>query len=528
MNFSTPWTIGRVATMAAGALVLTLSAPASRGASAAYAALHVVPAEAAPRTPLDRTKSDEDIEAEAAALAASGDFAGAAIRYRELTKRRPDSFVAWYNLACALAQLEHPDEAWGALERSIELGMNDLTHLRLDPHIEPLRGGERFADLEARWPEIMERQAEVRFARAIERFGRGYHTQRDDLLRVRFAVGQPRQTFDMAHEELHIVSRWAMEHLFANLADAEDGTVPWVTVVIPTDADFASWARERHGDAARGPTQQIAGTYDHDRKELVCKDLGSTLRHEVFHALHYRSQSLHAQRHAAWVLEGLAALVEDFDLDYQGTPVFVPSWRTNAARRAFRGGRLKTIEQLTSMPDHIFVGQSPLLHYAEARTLMLYMYAAGRLAEFYRNYVDTWEEDRTGLAAILRTFDATLPQIEASYRRWVQSLPTAPEQMHPPAATLGIDVDPERGEGLAVIRTVRGSPGRRAGLRPRDVLVAVNGQGTRDINELYRVLGRYTPGNLVVLTVRRGREILELNARLGRSSDYEQIVVPGG
>lgn len=472
--------------------------------------------------------SDPQLETEAYVLATSGDYAGALPLFREMARRDPESFVPTYNIACTLAQLGRTDEALDALGRAIELGFDDLAHLRHDPDLAPLRETDRFQAILDGWPERMEALAQARFDELIERFGGAYYTEEDAFLRLRFAVGLPRESFAMARDELDTVSRWAVAHLFENLAEADDASVPWVSVVIPTDGDFARWAAQRHGAAARGATRQIAGTYDHDRKELVCKDLGATLRHEVFHALHYRSQSLEGQRHASWIMEGLASLVEDVDVNADGTPAFAPSWRSNLVRKAHRGNGLKTLRQLAETPDHLFVGTSQLLHYGHARTVMLYLVAAGKLEAFYENYVNTWDRDRTGIQALERTFEAEIDQIELSFRRWLERLPVAPEQHHPPAATLGIDVDGERGEGLAVLRVARGSPGRKAGLRPRDVLVAVNGQGTRDINELYRVIGRYLPGDMVVLSVRRGQRVLELPARLASRRDFDTVRIPGG
>lgn len=472
--------------------------------------------------------SDAQLETEAYALATEGDYAGALPLFQEMARRDPESFVPPYNIASALAQLGRPDESLDALDRALELGFDDLAHLQHDPDLEPIRGTERFEAIVEAWPERMEVLAQARFDALVKRFGGNYATEEDAFLRLRFAVGLPQQSFAMAREELDLVSRWAVAHLFENLSEADDASVPWVSVVIPTDGDFARWAAQRHGAAARGATRQIAGTYDHDRKELVCKDLGATLRHEVFHAMHYRSQSLLGQRHASWIMEGMASLVEDVDVNPDGTPAFAPSWRSNLVRKAHRGNGLKTLEQLAQTPDHLFVGTSQLLHYGHARTVMLYLVADGKLEAFYDNYVDTWDRDRTGIQALERTFDAEIDQIELSFRRWIERLPVAPEQNHPPTATLGIDVDGERGEGLAVLRIARNSPGRKAGLRPRDVLVAVNGQGTRDINELYRVIGRYLPGDTVVLSVRRGRRMLELPAQLAGRREFDTVRIPGG
>lgn len=470
---------------------------------------------------------NDRLEADAVALVVAGDHAQALPRFEELARRQPDSFVPPYNIASVLAQLGRLDEALDALDNALERGLDDLAHLQNDPDLEPIRDTDRFRAILDTWPERMERLAHARFTSVRERFGERYHVEEDEFLRLRFAVGLPRASFAMARAELDVVARWAVAELFTNLTQADGAAVPWVSVAVPTDEDFARWAQGRHGEAARDDTRQIAGTYDHDRKELVCKDLGATLRHEVFHALHYRSQGLVGQRHALWIMEGLASLVEDFDpaapFDGEADPAYTPSWRTNIVRKALLADQLKSIADLAATPDHVFSGASPLLHYGHARAVMLYLVAAGRLPDFYRHYVDTWSNDRTGILALERTFGADIAQVEVSFRRWVERLPVAPEQNHPPTATLGTDVDGERGEGLAVLRTARGSPGRLAGLRPRDVLVAVNGQGTRDVNELYRVLGRYMPGDLVILSVRRRDEMLELPARLASKREFETV-----
>ncbi len=472
--------------------------------------------------------SDAQLETEAFALAMDGDYEGALPLFEEMARRQPESYVPQYNVASSLAQLGRTDESLDALDRALELGFDELAHLQNDPDLDPVRDTDRFKTIIEGWPERMEALAKTRFDELLRKFGGGYYSEEDAFLRLRFAVGLPQQSFSMARGELDTVSRWAVAELFDNLVEADTASVPWVSVVIPTDSDFRRWADIRHGEAARGATRQIAGTYDHDRKELVCKDLGATLRHEVFHALHYRSQSLEGQRHASWVMEGMASLVEDFDTDADGTPSFAPSWRTNLVRKAGGTRHLKTLQELAETPDHLFTGTSQLLHYGHARTVMLYLVAADKLGEFYDNYVDTWERDRTGVQALERTFGTEIDRIELSFRRWLDRLPVAPEQNYPPNATLGIDVDGERGEGLAVLRTAPGSPGRNAGLRRSDVLVAVNGQGTRDINELYRVVGRYVPGDVVVLSVRRGRQMLELPARLASRREFGSVTIPGG
>ena len=49
-----------------------------------------------------------------------------------------------YNLACSYSLLGELDAAFGALDRAIELGYDEVDHLRRDPDLENLRGDRRY------------------------------------------------------------------------------------------------------------------------------------------------------------------------------------------------------------------------------------------------------------------------------------------------------------------------------------------------------------------------------------------------
>lgn len=59
----------------------------------------------------------------------------------------PGDAVAWYNLACSLALLERREDAFSALERSVELGFADPEAMEGDSDLESLRETPRFARL---------------------------------------------------------------------------------------------------------------------------------------------------------------------------------------------------------------------------------------------------------------------------------------------------------------------------------------------------------------------------------------------
>lgn len=63
---------------------------------------------------------------------------------RKLADLLPDESTVHYNLACSLALTGQSDEAFGALQRAIELGYDDAAFLRDDEDLQSLRGDPRF------------------------------------------------------------------------------------------------------------------------------------------------------------------------------------------------------------------------------------------------------------------------------------------------------------------------------------------------------------------------------------------------
>ena len=66
---------------------------------------------------------------------------------KKLSKLRPDSPFAHYNLACSLSLLGDITGSFKALKQAIELGYDDFLFMRNDPDLSNLRCDERFCDL---------------------------------------------------------------------------------------------------------------------------------------------------------------------------------------------------------------------------------------------------------------------------------------------------------------------------------------------------------------------------------------------
>ena len=71
-----------------------------------------------------------------------------------------------------------------------------------------------------------------------------------------------------------------------------------------------------------------------------------------------------------------------------------------------------------------------------------------------------------------------------------------------------------QGPGVRVDSVVEGSPAAAAGIEAGDVLLAVDGDSTKDLRAYQNVLEARSPGDRVKLTLRRGEATIELEATL--------------
>lgn len=63
---------------------------------------------------------------------------------KRLAELCPEDGVVFYNLACSYALVGEPDQAFAALEKSVELGYNDWKHMLSDADLKSLHRDPRF------------------------------------------------------------------------------------------------------------------------------------------------------------------------------------------------------------------------------------------------------------------------------------------------------------------------------------------------------------------------------------------------
>jgi PDZ domain-containing protein len=464
----------------------------------------------------ERERRINELQPKIGDAVARRDWAKAEELLREHLKLEPGSFVVLYNLACMRSLQGDGEGGLELLKKSIEAGFIDRYRMGSDPDLGAVRRIEGFGVITEGWPKILAAHLESNLRHAGRIFdgkNGAYATTRDERMRIAVMSAMDPVSTDQARADIARLYDWGLSRVFPDLAAGKGDGDAWAVVVLPTQRDFRKWVVATYGlDAIEG-LSGIGGHYDDDQKRLVAMDLGATLRHEFFHVLHWRSARRLGQDHPVWIQEGLCSLVEDYEVGSDGKADSlrpVPSWRSNIAKRLSAGARLPGLKQLATMKRERFTGANPLANYAAARTFFLYLFQRDKLREWYGHYTAHYEEDPTGVRAVEAVLGKSAPEIDKDYRAWLKALPEVAEQLHPGSVGLGADVEGGDGDGpviVAIPRASRGrpSPAQRAGLRIGDVITAVNGQPTRDLNELVRVLGGHKEGDEVEVEYRRGK-----------------------
>jgi hypothetical protein len=485
------------------------------GSLVAAALLLIAPATSAQPEPPSKAL---EIQAQAFAAIDKGDYAKAEKLLREELKLDEGNFVIYYNIACMRAMQNDGPGAAKLVVDAVEHGFVDLYQLRKDPQLELARQQPEIKALISNWPKVLERQVDANLKATREFFQdkpKPYVETRDEKMRLVYLSAMDAKSTDQARADIARLYQWGIENVFPDLDDPEKSKRDaWCVVVLPTPRDFMHWAMVNFGAAAVNPTlgAGIGGAYVHDTKRLVAQDLGATLRHEFFHVIHWRSTVRLMEDHPVWIQEGLCSLVEDYEVGADGAAASlkpVPSWRTNISKRLAQGGHLLSIKQVANISREKFTGDRPLANYAQARTIFLFLFEKHKLKDWYAAYTSGYHEDPTGVKAIEQVFGKPIADVDKDYKAWVHGLPMVAEQIRPGEASLGVDVDPGSGDGpvIAEIPNDRHGPPnpvRQAGMKVGDVITAIDGRPTRDLNELVRLLGEHEVGDVVEVSYRRG------------------------
>lgn len=440
-------------------------------------------------------------------------------------------FVPYYNMACVRAV---QDDRAGGMEwllQAVARGFCDLNQIQRDSYLRSLHEEPGFKNLVEHWPEFLEKRVDAQVAELRKQFPGRLSEQRDPAMRLVYLTAASDAVSAQVHEELDRVAGWCDAGIFKGLmGDPKSARDPWVAIVVPNRDGFMRWAALEYGpDAVKG-FAMVGGQYSRDDQQLVSLDAGATLRHEFVHVLHWRDMGRRGQVHPIYIQEGLASLMEDYDMPGEdvkaGVKRVVPavSWRTNAAKRREKSGGFIGLDKLAAMNHDKFTNVLPLANYAAARTLFLWLERQDKLVAWYAHYTEHYAEDPTGVKSFEAVLGAPAAELNKRLRSWMRELPEAPEEIRSGMASLGVEVEVQAGDGVAVVGIsvppdFRGrrpvvQPGVEGELRVNDVIRSINGRPTRDMAELVRVLGGFKPDEVVEVEVRRGAQTATIRMKL--------------
>ncbi|KKM69308.1 hypothetical protein LCGC14_1452120 [marine sediment metagenome] len=482
------------------------TAPASRPATAPATRPATAPAEGAPEelthghapTPprkelLRRARQSLRLHRKTIELAKAGKYEQCIPLLEELLRIDPTDSMAWYNMACVHSRMGKPEKALAALDKALEHGYSDFRYMQRDPDFDPIRALPGYAAVLKRNEQVQRRRAEKLTESLRKRFGEGYIVEVDHPDKLVFATDIDRRTLEELKDHLTAYAKAQWKSLFTHRFEQ------YVTIVVP-----AKWPPSR---------RRLGGYYLHSQRMLMAKQIGMVMTHEFTHALHDADQDGLGQRHPIWVTEGLATLFETSTV----TPVKVrpePNRRLNLLKRLIARGRTIPFKDIVKLSHAEFMKKT-VVGYAQVRYMMMYMYAGGRLKQWYDAYTAGFEKDKTGAKALEKVYGMKLSKIEAKWKRWVRKQKSPPVRLRRNSAYIGVQTRSLR-DGLKIVTVVPGSGAEKAGLASGDVIVSVDGQRMVDSAELLKVVSSAKVGQKLRVGYRRDGEYYTAEVTLGR------------
>jgi S1-C subfamily serine protease len=137
--------------------------------------------------------------------------------------------------------------------------------------------------------------------------------------------------------------------------------------------------------------------------------------------------------------------------------------------------------------------------------------------QYHRVSDDTETIDMEGVAKVA-TFAADLTTALATRpsRPTYVSVPRPPPVSYGTGATMGTIPDMSGSPGGVRLTGVReGGPAATAGIQGGDIIVRIGDYDVKDLYAMTNALGKYQPGQVVTVTVRRGEATREFSVTLG-------------
>jgi hypothetical protein len=415
-------------------------------------------------------------------------------------KTAPSDHQMLYNGACAHCLLNKPDDAASWLLRAVKAGFTDFDHMQSDPDLAPIRAHPTYLAIVEAADRVAKRQAKSAVELWREKYGEErYRYETDQERRINYATALD----EVSHQSMREMLEREADQLFATLFDEPPRY--YILIAVPTPADSHEFFEGN---------DNIGGMYDHGRRRLVSRDIGGSLRHEFFHAMHYGDMQRRNQAHPLWIQEGLATLYEDYELSKDGAIKFLPNDRQFIVKNRVKSGILTPWKKLFKLSAEEFMSK-PAQLYPEVRSIFEFVAEHGKLAAWYKSYVTHFADDRTGVTAFEEVFSQPLADIERSWRKWVSDQPAIDIHVEYGDASIGIR-SRENGsnDGVLITDIVPGSAASRGTLRRGDVITSIDGTPTPSLADLRKLIAARKVGDKVEVRARRKGEYFTVTLTL--------------
>lgn len=421
----------------------------------------------------------------------AGDYPRAAELVGRFLRYSPNDPVMLYNAACIYCRLGETDRGASSLRRAVDAGLTDLGQIERDPDLAAIRDHPIYKAVIKRLTRNASNKARDAIGHWRALYGNDlYRYSRDEDRRIAYATALD----PTSHDEMRSMIERQVDYLQASIFDTSPST--FLLIAVPTPRDARQLFNNEH----------TGGIYEHDKRRLISRDTGSSLRHELVHAYHYAHMDRLRQRHPLWIQEGLASLHESYILDDDGAITYLPNERHNIVRGLVKAGRLRRWTMLFAMADDDFMDHASQ-HYPQVRSIFEFIADQGKLQCWYEALIEHYQDDRTGALAFNVCFDRSLDDVERAWRRWVLDRPPVDIYIQYGDAALGIESRARASnDGVLITRVLAGSSVANTRLKVGDVIVAVDDRSTRSLTELQTIIAAKKVGESVSIRARRRRE----------------------
>lgn len=147
---------------------------------------------------------------------------------------------------------------------------------------------------------------------------------------------------------------------------------------------------------------------------------------------------------------------------------------------------------------------------------MFYFFDCGKLRDWYDSFCSSFEKESNGVLATEQVYDKKISEVEKDWKEWVSKQPSPAGVSLPPGGPfLGVGTTEEE-LGMMATEVVPESAAEKAGIKPGDIIIEIDGKETKDQTAFVNAIGGHKPGDEIKIKVIRGEETVELNATLGK------------